>query len=644
MVVKQLAKRAMSGLWGMASRRKRLTDDGSPLARVLNVVDLTMLGVGSTLGLGVYVLAGQVANNTAGPAVLLSFVLAAIASFFAGLCYAEFAARVPKAGSAYVYAYVAVGEVVAFVIGWTLILEYAIGTASVTRGVSTYIDTLVDHKMSHFFNETVPMRVATLASYPDFFSFSIIAVMTCLLAFGVKESSIVNNILTFLNLGTATAAVVTGAIYADTKNWSLPPRPGTDTGGFLPYGIKGVIEGAGMCFFGFVGFDCIATTSEEAKNPKRSIPLAIVLSLAIICATYCSISTVLTLLKPYYELDPSAPFTVAFASMELWGIYWVVTVGAIFALTTSLLGSMIPLPRIMYAMAMDGLMFSFLSSVNTYTKTPLLATMVAGVLSGALALLFDLEQLIEMMSIGTLLAYTVVGLCVLVLRYTDGSAVRSEKRAPLPLTFARSLGGLVNWERADRPTALTTGAAALLVFVQVLLTLALCVLLKLAGDDLYTDAMAWLSPVLALLIPLVIVVVMLGQQPKANVSELSFTVPGLPYLPAVSLFLNLYLMVNLKPETWVRFVVWMVIGGVLYFSYSLRHSTERLLEIAERRAARADISMATPTSAAGNVGRVHPDSTPSAPEAREARRPDHPDESHAPRQEGPHPQPQVQRF
>lgn len=257
------------------------------------------------------------------------------------------------------------------------------GTASVTRGVSTYIDTLVDHKMSQFFNDTVPMRVPTLAPYPDFFSFAIIAVMTSLLAFGVKESSIVNNVLTFLNLGTATAAVVTGAIYgekiepaaanselcptdpaiprarvphvaslayashpfsdvnqdammftADKKNWSLPPRPGKDVGGFMPYGIKGVIEGAGMCFFGFVGFDCIATTSEEAKNPKRSIPLAIVLSLAIICATYCSISTVLTLLKPYYELDPAAPFTVAFDSMGLDGIKWVVTIGAIFALTT----------------------------------------------------------------------------------------------------------------------------------------------------------------------------------------------------------------------------------------------------------------------------------------------------------------------
>ncbi|XP_034242963.1 cationic amino acid transporter 3-like [Thrips palmi] len=587
--------RAMAGLWGMASRRKRLTDDGSPLARVLNVMDLTLLGVGSTLGLGVYVLAGQVANDTAGPAVLLSFVFAAIASFFAGLCYAEFAARVPKAGSAYVYAYVAVGEIAAFVIGWTLILEYAIGTASITRGVSTYIDTLVDHKISDFFNSTVPMHVPTLASYPDFFSFGICAVMTALLAVGVKESSIINNILTFLNLGTATAAVVTGAIYADPKNWSLPPRPGKDTGGFTPYGVKGIIEGAGMCFFGFVGFDCIATTSEEAKNPKRSIPLAIVLSLTIICATYCSISTVLTLLKPYYELDRSAPFTVAFDSMGLDAIKWVVTIGAIFALTTSLLGTMIPLPRVMYAMAQDGLLFAVFARVNDCTKTPVVATLVAGTLSGLLALIFDLDQLIEMMSIGTLLAYTVVGLCVLVLRQVPHGGLalqvhglpRDAEREKGSADLRPVLGGLVNWERAKRPTALTTGAAGVLVFVQVLLTLALCVLLKTAGDDLYSNTLAWLAPTLALLVPLVIVVIMLGQQPKADVAQLSFSVPGLPYVPAISLFLNMYLMVNLKDETWVRFVVWMVVGGVVYFSYSLRHSTERLLEIADKQAALA---------------------------------------------------------
>ncbi|KAJ1519768.1 hypothetical protein ONE63_005024 [Megalurothrips usitatus] len=544
-------------------------------------MDLTLLGVGSTLGLGVYVLAGKVANDAAGPAVVLSFIIAAIASLFAGVCYGEFAARVPKAGSAYVYAYVAVGEVVAFVIGWTLILEFAIGTASVTRGVSTYVDNLLGDKILTFFNSTMPFDVPTLADYPDFFSLSIIIFVSCLLAFGVKESSIANNILTFLNLGTATIAVVTAAVYANSTgstanptNWVLPARPGVDAGGFMPYGIKGIIAGASTCFYGFVGFDCIATTSEEAKNPRRNIPLSIGLSLAIITITYTSIAVVLTLLKPYYELDKASPFTVAFGDMELDAIKWIVTIGAIFALTTSLLGSMVPLPRIMYAMAQDGLLFSGLARVNDFTRTPLVATAVSCCLSGVLVLLFDLEQLIDMMSIGTLLAYTVVCMCVLVLRsvarekknltdrYTDMCAASAP--GSKPLTLSRSVAALVNWERAGKPSALTSRVVAALVTVQTLLTLALCVVMNAAGDDLYADPASWLAYLLGLFVPLVVVVIMLGQQPQADVSHLSFKVPGLPYLPAVSLVLNLYLMAALDVQTWTRFAVWMVVGEFMY--------------------------------------------------------------------------------
>ncbi|KAJ1523702.1 hypothetical protein ONE63_001536 [Megalurothrips usitatus] len=592
---------AVSGLWGVASRRKRMSDEPSQLARVLNLVDLTMLGVGATLGLGVYVLTGKVAHGEAGPAVLLSFIIASVASLFAGLCYCEFAARVPKAGSAYVYAYVAVGEVVAFVIGWTLILEYAIGTSSIARGVSTYIDNLVDHRMERFFSDTMPFGVPSLAEYPDFFSFAVIVAMTALLAFGVKESSLFNNVLSFLNLAVVTIAVVTCAVYANPKNWSLAPRPGNPDdgeGGFVPYGVKGIIQGAATCFFGFVGFDGIATTSEEAKNPRRNIPLAIVISLVIVMVTYCSIAVVLTLAQPYYLLDREATFTVVFREMKLPVVMWVVTMGAVFALSASLVGVMFPLPRIMYAMAQDGLIFSVFARVNGRTKTPVIATVVAGSLAAVLALIFDLDQLTEMMSIGTLLAYTVVGLCVLVLRYT-------------------SVAALANTRRATRPSPRTSGAAGILVFAMsecarpapplphdrrasltrvssaALLTLALCVLLKVAGNDVYTDPMPWLAPLLALLVPLIIVVVLLDQQPRTDVSQLSFTVPCLPYLPAVSLFLNLYLMMNLAVDTWIRFAVWMFIGGVLYVGYSLRHSTERLLEVAEKSMAETKADQAT---------------------------------------------------
>lgn len=204
----------MLKLWNALTRRK--TDDvhesESMLARVLNLLDLTALGVGSTLGLGVYVLAGQVAYNIAGPAVTISFLIAALASAFAGICYAEFAARVPKAGSAYVYSYVTIGEFVAFTIGWNLILEYVIGTASVARGLSGYFDSLIDNNMSKALIEAMPINVSFLGDYPDFLSFGMVLLLAALLAFGAKESSFLNNIFTTVNLVTIGIVLVAGGM------------------------------------------------------------------------------------------------------------------------------------------------------------------------------------------------------------------------------------------------------------------------------------------------------------------------------------------------------------------------------------------------------------------------------------------------
>lgn len=214
----------MSRFWNALTRRK--TDDAnegeSQLARVLNLFDLTALGVGSTLGLGVYVLAGQVAYNIAGPAVTISFLIAAVASAFAGICYAEFAARVPKAGSAYVYSYVTIGEFVAFTIGWNLILEYVIGTASVARGLSGYFDSLIDNNMSKALNESMHINVSFLGDYPDFLSFGMVLLLAGLLAFGAKESSFLNNIFTSINLVTIGIVLVAGGMNGECAQLSLP--------------------------------------------------------------------------------------------------------------------------------------------------------------------------------------------------------------------------------------------------------------------------------------------------------------------------------------------------------------------------------------------------------------------------------------
>ncbi|XP_036369485.1 cationic amino acid transporter 2-like [Octopus sinensis] len=392
----------------------------SKLSRVLTQSDLVLLGVGSTLGAGAYVLSGEVAKSKAGPSIILSFFVAAIVSVLAGLCYAEFGSRVPKAGSAYVYSYVTVGELIAFIIGWTLVLEYAIGTASVARAWTANFNTLVDNKISNFLNSTMPINTYFLAQYPDFFALSLVALLTIILAAGVKQSTVFNSIFTVLNLLVLTYVIICGFFTVDFKNWSIDKSEvpsGYGDGGFMPYGISGMLSGAATCFYGFIGFDCIATTGEEAKNPQKAIPVSIILSLFIVFIFYFMISLVLTSMSPYYLLDDNAALPFVFERIGWTIARYGIAIGSICALTASMVGSIFPLPRVVYAMAEDRIIFSVLSEVSDRFKTPVRATLVAGLFSGLTALIFDLTELVDMMSIGTLLAYSVVAKCVVILRY-----------------------------------------------------------------------------------------------------------------------------------------------------------------------------------------------------------------------------------
>ncbi|KAM9788413.1 cationic amino acid transporter 2 [Neosynchiropus ocellatus] len=562
--------------------KKPIEPDGeeSNFHRCLTTVDLVALGVGSTLGAGVYVLSGEVARTVAGPSIIISFLIAAMASIFSGLCYAEFGARVPRTGSAYLYTYVTVGEIWAFVTGWNLLLSYIIGASSVARAWSGTFDDLVGNEISRMLAERATMDLPGLAPYPDFFAAALILILAGVLAFGAKESAMVNKIFTTVNVLVLLFVILAGFIKGDLDNWYIQeksfkdgPREYTspnDTspygaGGFFPFGLQGTITGAATCFYAFVGFDCIASSGEEVHNPQRSIPVGIITSLLICFLAYFGVSAALTLMMPYYLLSASSPLPVAFTYVGWGAAKYAVAVGSLCALSTSLLGSMFPMPRVLFAMSRDGLLFKCLSDLSE-RQTPAVATLASGAVAAGMTLLFDLKSLVDLMSIGTLFAYTLVAICILILRYQSDPGQAANK---LETFSVRQL-----LHPPPQATLMTSSVASLATFLMLFLCIAMSVTVTKSSASLQSLECWSVASVCVITLMLALCTLVIWRQPQST-ARATFKVPLVPLIPVLSTLVNITLMIQLGPGTWFRYALWMVLGLFIYFAYGVRHSVQR---------------------------------------------------------------------
>ncbi|GAA1499070.1 amino acid permease [Paeniglutamicibacter kerguelensis] len=471
------------------------------LKKNLGALDLIVFGVGVSVGAGIFVLTGQAAASNAGPAIALSFLIAGLGCGLAALCYAELASSVPAAGSAYTYTYATMGELLAWIIGWDLILEFTVGAAALATSFSQYLGVILEGTPF-----AIPPAIATVEEgYLNLPAGLLVIGLTIVLISGVKLTSRINQVVTGIKVLVVLTVIIVGAFFVNVANWSpfIPPAEAApeSAGGALHlplvqtlfglepsvYGVGGVFAAAAMVFFAFIGFDVVATTAEETRNPQRNLPIGIFGSLAIVTLLYMAVSLVITGMQNYQDIDPEdgAPLAAAFVSVGLPIMAKLIAIGACIGLIVVCMILFLGQTRVGFAMARDHLLPAALAKTHPRFGTPYRFTIIAGIPITILATFVPLSTLAELVNIGTLAAFILVSIGVIVLR-------------------------------KSRP-------------------------------DL----------------------------------KRSFRVPWVPVLPIASALICFYLMLYLSLETWIRFVIWLALGFLVYFTYSRKHS--RLNTMEEKR-------------------------------------------------------------
>ncbi|XWS58567.1 hypothetical protein CRYUN_Cryun08bG0045300 [Craigia yunnanensis] len=579
--------------------------EGHQLARKLSAVDLTAIGVGTTIGAGVYVLVGTVAREHTGPALTVSFLIAGLAAALSAFCYAELASRCPSAGSAYHYTYICIGESVAWLIGWSLILEYTIGGSAIARGISPNLALFFggEDKLPAFLvRHTIPQ----LGVVVDPCAAVLVVIVTVLLCAGIKESSLVQTIVTTVNVCAMLFIIIAGGYLACKTGWV-----GYELhSGFFPFGVNGMLAGSAVVFFSYIGFDAVTGAAEEAKRPLRDLPLGIGMTLSLCCILYMLVSVVIVGLVPYYSLNPDTPISSVFSANEMQWAAYIVTAGAVTALCASLMGSLLPQPRLLMAMARDGLLPSFFSDISTHTQVPVKSTVTAGILAAALAFFMDVSQLSGMVSVGTLLAFTVVAISILILRYAPPDKV------PLPSSLQEyidsvrmqldddSLGTesktfndadivkqsshqfedgeasnqypLIEKQKTEDKQNQRRRRKIAVWNIAFFCTGVLVLTSATSAEYLPSLLRFTLGAVGAAILLCSLIVLACLNQDEARHSfghAGGFLCPFVPFLPGACILINAYLLFSLGAGTWIRVSIWLIIGTLIYIFYGWSHSS-----------------------------------------------------------------------